>query len=373
MPRRLATAALGTLAVLVLAAGALVAARALGHVPAVTGAIVAALLLAALTRPLAVWLGRRLPASLASLLTVLVTTSVVVGVLALVVNRALAQAEDLRQATGEAFDELEQSLLESPLPLSSEGVTSLEGRVTDGLAVVLPSPSAAVGTAAEAAGAVVLAIFLWFFLLRDGPRMWRWALGWVPARRRDLVGRSGDSAWSALTSYVRGTVVVATGDAVGIGVSLLALGVPMAASLTSLVFLGAFVPILGATLSGGLAAVVALVTRGPVVALLVVAAVLVVQQVEGNLLQPLVLGRAMALHPAGIVLAVAVGASVAGVLGAVVAVPATAVVLRVAELLRSDVAGDGPSDGGHGEHAPGPPDDATHGDPDDSRAAETAR
>ena len=133
---------------------------------------------------------------------------------------------------------------------------------------------------------------------------------------------------------VRGTVVVATIDAVGVAVALLVLGVPMVTSLACLVFLGAFVPIVGSTVAGTLAVAVALVSQGPLVALLVVLAVIAVQQVEGNLLQPLVMGRALHLHPAAVVVAVALGASAAGVIGAVVAVPVVAVATRLAEQVR---------------------------------------
>ena len=163
--------------------------------------------------------------------------------------------------------------------------------------------------------------------------MWRWFLSWVPRRKAAAFETAGSRAWGVLTSYVRGTVVIALADALGIGAAMLGLGVPLVVSLTLLVFLGAFVPIVGSTVSGVVAVGVTFATVGPIQALLLVAAVIVVQQLEGNLLQPLVMGRALHLHPASIVLAVTVGAVLAGVLGALVAVPVLAMVYRVTEEL----------------------------------------
>lgn len=166
--------------------------------------------------------------------------------------------------------------------------------------------------------------------------MWRWVLSWVPAVRRHTVGSAGREAWVTLTSYVRGTVVIALLDATGIGATLFIVGVPLAAALTLLVFLGAFVPFLGATISGALAVLVTLVTVGAFEAVIVLAAVLIVQQVEGSVLQPFVMGRAVRLHPVAILLAISIGALLAGVVGAIIAVPILAVTYRVADFLHTD-------------------------------------
>ncbi|CAM3648557.1 AI-2E family transporter [Nocardioides marinus] len=334
VPRRLASATLVVLCLLVLAGATWLLGQVLMAVPSVTAALLAALLLAALTRPMASWLGRWLPAWLASLTTLVTGIVAVVGILALVVDRALAQTEDLQRAASQALADVEQALIRSSFPVTEGQLTDLEDRVREGLPSLLPGPAAAATGAVQVLGGLALAVFVWFFLLRDGPRWWQWVVGWVPAGRRAAVAEGGDAVWDVLTRYVRGTVVVATIDAVGVAIALLLLGVPMVTSLACLVFLGAFVPIVGSTVAGTLAVAVALVTRGPLVALLVVLAVIVVQQVEGNLLQPLVMGRALHLHPAAVVVAVAIGASAAGVIGAVVAVPLVAVVTRLAEQVR---------------------------------------
>jgi len=271
---------------------------------------------------------------LAALTTLVTGVAVIVGILALVVDRALAQTEDLQKAASQALADVEQALIRSSLPVTEGRLTDLEDRVREGLPSLLPGPAAAATGAVQVLGGIALALFVWFFLLRDGPRWWQWAMRWVPSQRREAVAEGGDAAWDVLTRYVRGTVVVATIDAVGVAVALLVLGVPMVTSLACLVFLGAFVPIVGSTVAGTLAVAVALVSQGPLVALLVVLAVIAVQQVEGNLLQPLVMGRALHLHPAAVVVAVALGASAAGVIGAVVAVPVVAVATRLAEQVR---------------------------------------
>ncbi len=334
VPRRLASATLVVACLLVLVAGLWLLTRMLMAVPAVTGALIAALLLTALSQPLASWLGRWLPSWLACLATLVVGTGAVVGTVWLVVDRALGQADDLQAAARQALADLESTLIRSSLPITEGDLTALEERVVDGLPSLLPAPASAATGAVSVLGGIALALFVWFFLLRDGDRLWQWVLGWVSPPRREAVDEGGDAAWDVLTRYIRSTVVIATIDAVGVAIALVVLGVPMVASLASLVFLGAFIPIVGSTVAGGLAVAVALVAEGPVVALLVLGAVILVQQVEGNLLQPLVMGKALHLHPAGVVVSVAVGASAAGVVGAVVAVPVLAVVLRIAEQVR---------------------------------------
>ena len=310
-------------------------ARVLGRLMVVTAAIVAALLLTALLQPLADLLEGRLrfPRWLASLTTVLTALGAIGGVGYLLVNRALAQSDDLGQALQEGGQQLRQILLDSPLPVSQHKLEAYQTNLFDGIQKALPAPSTGAAVAAQVLTGLALAVFLWFFLLKDGAAMWRWFLSWVPDRKAAAFETAGVTSWEVLTSYVRGTVVIALADALGIGAAMLGLGVPLVVSLTLLVFLGAFVPIVGSTVSGVVAVGVTFATVGPIQALLLVAAVIVVQQLEGNLLQPLVMGRALHLHPASIVLAVTVGAVLAGVLGALVAVPVLAMVYRVTEEL----------------------------------------
>lgn len=209
----------------------------------------------------------------------------------------------------------------------------------------------------------VLTAFTTLFLLYDGRRIWEWALKFVPASAREGVAGAGPRAWMTLTGYVRGTVIVALIDAVGIGTGLYFLEVPLAVPLAVIVFLFSFIPIVGATVSGTLAVLVAFVTNGMFTALMVIILVVVVQQVEGHVLQPFILGRMVRVHPLAVVLAVSGGSLLAGIPGAVVAVPTVAVGNTVISYLRSyyeesalrasgTVTRDGPSASG-GASAPG--------------------
>lgn len=180
---------------------------------------------------------------------------------------------------------------------------------------------------------LALTLFTTFFLLYEGRRVWLWGLRLLPRAVREDADAAALHGWATLVGYVRGTCIVAAVDAVFIGIGLLILDVPLAIPLAILVFLGAFVPLVGATVTGILAALVALATNGVVTALLTVALILAVQQIEGHILQPFLLGRLVNVHPLGIVLAVAAGSLVAGIAGAVFAVPLVAVVNSVGTTL----------------------------------------
>jgi putative heme transporter len=184
--------------------------------------------------------------------------------------------------------------------------------------------------AIEVVGGIFLALFLTFFFLYDGQRIWRWVVGLFPGAVAYDVWQAGRRAWTTLTGYVRGTVIVAFVDAVFIGLAVALVGVPLALPIAALVFLGAFVPLVGATVTGAVAVLVALVAQGLGPALIVLGAVILVQQLEGHILQPFVLGRAVRLHPVAVALAVTTGGILAGIGGAIVAVPLVAVVNAVA-------------------------------------------
>ncbi|MDX6355194.1 MAG: hypothetical protein QOF98_2097, partial [Streptomyces sp.] len=181
---------------------------------------------------------------------------------------------------------------------------------------------------------VALAMFSTLFLLYDGPNIWNWVLRLFPEAAREGLAGAGPRAWHTLTLYVRGTVLVALIDAICIGVGIFFLGVPMAVPLAVVIFVSSFVPLVGAVASGAIAVVVSLVTQGPFTALMVLAVVLAVQQIEGHILQPFILGRAVRVHPLAVVLSVAAGSIVAGIGGAVVAVPLVAVGNTVVGYLR---------------------------------------
>ena len=183
--------------------------------------------------------------------------------------------------------------------------------------------------ALEVLSGAAIAFFTTVFFLLDGERIWTWCVSLFPRRSQLGVREAGLRSWVVLTAYVRGTIFIAFTDAVFVGLSVAVIGVPLAVPLGVLVFFGAFVPIVGALVSGFVAVVVALAAKGVVAALAVLVAIIVVQQIEGHLLQPLVMGRLVSLHPLAVVLAVTAGSVLAGLVGAVVAVPVAAVVSSV--------------------------------------------
>jgi predicted PurR-regulated permease PerM len=205
------------------------------------------------------------------------------------------------------------------------------GRVRDRLG---GTAMAGVTSAAGALGSLVLIAFLTFFLVKDGRRIWSYLVESLPSHRRPHVTEVGERAWGVLTAYTRGVVFVATVDAVLIGAALLIVGVPLALPLIVLTWLAAFFPIIGAVTAGAAAVLVALVANGPTAALIVLAAIVVVQQVEGNVLYPVVVGPRLRLHPIVVLMAVALGGSLAGLPGAFLAVPVATVVAAILTYMR---------------------------------------
>jgi predicted PurR-regulated permease PerM len=292
--------------------------------------VVVAMLLAALLEPAAAALRRRgLNRSLSAAIVLVTGLVVVVGGLGLIVWTFISQLGSLSIQVRAAFAEIQRWLSQGPLHLSPTQLTS----AIDGLGEQLSANKGALAsgalTTAATLGEVVAGIFLviltLFFFLRDGGQIWEFLCRLLPRPARVPTARAGRYSWLTLGSYVRATVLVALVDAVGIGVGLAILRVPLALPLAALVFLSAFIPVIGASLSGAVAVLVALVTQGPVSALIVLAIVIAVQQLEGHVLQPLIMGRAVALHPLAVILAIATGVVAAGIVGGLVAVPILAV------------------------------------------------
>jgi predicted PurR-regulated permease PerM len=299
-------------------------------------ALGAALVLTALMEPTARGLRRLgLAPAFAAALTTLTLVGALAGLALLVYRRSTSQLSQLPSVLTVATEQARRWLVQGPLQLDPSQVTQVRNVVVERLAAATPTPLAGAMTALRVLTAAALVVFAVFFLLKDGARMWQWLLGWTPVRHRAGVEVAGTAAWHALTGYVRGIVVVATVDAVAIGAALLVLGVPLWLSLTILTFFGAFLPVVGATVAGAVAVVVTLVLEGGRDAVIVLAVVLVVQQLEGNVLHPLVMGRALRLHPLAVLCAVTAGGLLLGIVGALVAVPLTAVTYSAAAALRS--------------------------------------
>jgi len=289
--------------------------------------VLIAVLIAAAASPLVDWLDRKLPRLAAVWITILVGAVVLGGVGFLVGNAVASQFGDLRDGALEGFQKLSDSVESGALGLPAidmdELVAQLEGAL-QGSAVQAGALTGATAVAQVATG-IVLAIVTLFFLLKDGRIIWAFLRDQLPEREHRRFDLVGARAAVVMGGYVRGTATVASIDAVFIGVGLVIIGVPLALPLALLVFITAFVPVVGAVAAGVVAVLVALVSNGPQAAILVALLVLVVNQVEGNFLQPVLMGRYLSLHPLVILLALTAGSIVAGIIGAILAVPIAAV------------------------------------------------
>lgn len=289
-----------------------------------------ALLLSALLAPAVGWLLRaRFPRSLATALVLVGGLAAVIGTLTLVVNEFIAGVPELSRNATQGLRQIQNWLKTGPLHLSDSQLDRYleQGQqwVDENTRALTSGALSTATTLFEVLTGSFLVLFATFFFLRDGRKIWRFIVGLFPAAARARVDDAGQASWATLVAYVRATVLVAFIDAVGIGIFLVIFDIPFAFPLAALVFLGAFIPIVGATLSGAVAVLVALVDSGWVSALIILGVVIGVQQVEGHILQPLIMGRAVAIHPLAVVVAIAAGVVLAGVVGALVSVPLVAV------------------------------------------------
>ncbi len=299
--------------------------------------VLLAVVIAAALWPIVAWLGRRgLPRALSVLVTLLAAFAIIGGVFTLVGTAVADQADELTEGVSGGLQELQDLGENLPFGLTRADVDQLVQQGRDALqgAQIGSGVLSGATVAANIATGFVLALFVLFFVLKDGETIYRWIREQLPASTHERVDAVSDHSLHVLGSYVRGTALIAFVDATGIGIALLILDVPLALPLALITFIASFVPIVGAVSAGLLAALVALVSNGPVNALLVVAAIVVVQQVEGNILQPFIQGKALKLHPLAILLAVAAGTIAAGIIGAILAVPLLAVAWGAVTVLR---------------------------------------
>jgi predicted PurR-regulated permease PerM len=299
-----------------------------------TVALVAAALIAALLEPVVARVTRLgVPRALAALFAVLLFVVAMVSPAVVLWRLTEDQFGDIAGRFTDGLDRISVWLTEA-LPISRDQIDGAVADIQARAGHLVDDPLAGALTVAELFAAVVLALFVAFFLLKDGRSMAAWAIGQLPERARDGARRAISIGWYTVTRYVRGTVIVSAIDAIGIGVALAVIGVPFALPLGLLVFVGSAVPYVGATVTGTVAVLVALAVNGPVDAVLALGAVIGVQQLEGNLLEPLIVGRQVRLHPVAVVTAVFAGSLTAGIAGAVIAVPLVAVTYRVYRVLR---------------------------------------
>ncbi|SEB35277.1 Predicted PurR-regulated permease PerM [Paramicrobacterium humi] len=289
-----------------------------------------AVLVSALVLPFVGFLQRhRWPKALAVVTAMLTTIAIVAALVWLVVWQVSRQAGEVRQRTMESYAQFKEFLLHSPLHVTDSQlgniIDDVVRSVQDDTSAILSGALSIGSTFGHLLAGILLALFSLVFILLDGPNIWKWLLTFVPRRARAAVDGAGRAGWTTLENFARTQILVASIDALGIGLGAFLLGVPLAIPIAVLVFLGSFIPIVGAILTGTLAVFIALVYNGPIIAVIMLGVVLLVQQIEGHILQPLLMGTAVKVHPLGVVLVVAAGSMLAGIPGALFAVPIAAV------------------------------------------------
>jgi putative heme transporter len=295
--------------------------------------VIIGLLLSAAASPMVDRLQRwGLPRGLATLLVILAGIVVLVALIALVAQQFSSGFGDLRTSFNDSLDKLSDYLIN--LGLSQHQLNTFFGRIRDavsgsGQGNLSGTVLRASTTAGHLLAGLFITLFSTIFLTYDGRGVWHWFVRLFPEPARDRVHGSGEKAWAVLTAYVRATVIIAFTDAVGISLIALVLGLKFIVPIGVLVFIGAFIPVVGAFVSGIAAVAVALVTVGPVTALIMFGGVFGIQQLEGHVLQPFLMGRLVRVHPLAIVLVIAIGALSAGIFGALIAVPLTAIINTV--------------------------------------------
>jgi putative heme transporter len=327
---------------LVIAGAALVIGYVVSYFAVVVVPLIVALLITALVTPLVERLVRvGVRRSVASILVVIVTIAVVGALLTFAGQQVAQGASDLADQTVKGLGEIKDWLRTGPLHASDSQINDVINRVQS--AITSSSKEGGVLTQATEVGTAVghvfagffIVLFSTYFFLSDGRRIWAWLVRLSPRAARERVDSSGKVAWISLTQFVRATVIVAAVDAICIGTGAAILSVPFSLAIGVLVFLGAFIPIVGATVAGTVAVLVALVDQGFVTALIMLAVVIGVQQLEGHVLQPFLMGRWVSVHPLGVIVSIACGVLAAGVVGGLIAVPTAAAVNAVVQHLAS--------------------------------------
>ncbi len=288
------------------------------------------LLAAALLAPLVDWMQRLgVPRAVGVFVALVGSIGVVAGIMTFVVEQFVAGVPQLSNKFTDSIHQIQDWLINGRLHLSNEQIRNVGDAVVKAIQSNQDSLTSGALTTATVIGELLtgtfLTLFILIFFLYGGDQIWEFVTRIVPTDHRERVRTAGRLGFGTLVGFVRATVVVAAVDAIGIGAGLAILGVPLALPLASLVFIGAFIPIIGAFLAGFIAVFIALVTKGLVTALIVLGIIIAVMQLEGHVLQPLLLGRAVSIHPLAVVLAITSGVVIGGIAGGLLAVPLVAV------------------------------------------------
>jgi len=297
--------------------------------------VLVAVLLTVLLRPVSHFFHRKLkfPNTLAAAVTVLGLIAVVAGLLALAGREIITGFGQLWGKAQAGFEEMLRWLADGPFQVSDSDLDHYLDQITETLgnnsSTIVSGAMSATVTIGHVLAGTLIALFCLFFFVLEGDRIWRWCVRVFPKSGQERIHQAALRGWITLRGYARMQIIVAAVDGIGIGLGAALLGVPLAIPLGILVFVGSFIPIVGAVLTGAVAVLVALVDQGPVVALIMLGVVLAVQQIEGHVLQPFLMGRAVSLHPVAVLLAVAAGTLAAGIIGALFAVPLVALLNTV--------------------------------------------
>lgn len=267
----------------------------------------------------------------------LASTVVLIGGLAalgllgyFVVQQVIANSDVLADQVVSGIEEIERWLVEGPIGLKEQQITDTLGQLQDFIQSKASTLAAGVtgtlGTISNLVAGMLITFFAFFFFLKDGSLIWRWTVSIFPKSARTSVDGAGRAAWGALAGYTKATVMVALVDSIGIMIIAQLLDIPMVLPIGVLVFLGSFIPMVGGLISGMIPVLIALVVHDPTTALLMLGGVILVQQIEGNLLQPLIMGKMVSIHPLAVLLSLTAGITLAGIPGALISVPFVACV-----------------------------------------------
>lgn len=275
----------------------------------------------------------KLPRSISAAISLLLALGVITALVLMVSANVTEDVRQLGEKAVQGFNEVVAWLSTGPLNLEAsaiqEYIDKLQEQVSRNMNRIISGAMSVTSSVGHIFAGSLIAIFCLFFFLKDGRAIWSWVVRLFPAASREFVDGAGLRSWISLGAYTRTQVIVALVDGIGIGLGAYLLKVPLAIPIGVLVFLGSFIPIVGATVTGAVAVAVALVDSGVATAVAMFVVVLLVQQLESNLLQPMLMSRALSLHPVGVLLAVAAGTILAGIVGALFAVPLLAVVNTV--------------------------------------------
>jgi predicted PurR-regulated permease PerM len=322
--------------------------RAVGFFTLVVMPVVIALFISALVIPLVEWLSTVARRGVAAFVVLVGVITVLALMITFATQQVINGATDLANQVVNGLEEIRHWLQTGPLHVTDKqlnnAIDEAQNLVTTSNEQIVTRAQSVGSTIGHIVAGFFIVLFSTYFFLADGRRIWAWVVRLFPGAARARADSSGRVAWLSLTQFVRATVLVALVDAVGVMTVAAILRVPFILAIGVLVFLGGFVPLVGATVSGSVAVLVALVAQGPIVALIMLGGVIGVQQLEAHVLQPFLLGRMVAVHPLAVILGIASGAYLAGIPGALVAVPLIASLNAVVVYLNS--APEEPEDGG---------------------------